>query len=395
MKVICPKCQFENQADSTRVVCARCATIIEVRVDQGSSSGAGFDANGKRQTARLPFASSSNNSGNISSGNFGNGNGNGNGNSGSLGNPGQNRDVYATRVGDDFDDVLDIPPRSSQNEYQNPPEATPVFEDVFSTNYDSSANYDYSGYDRKSNSSGGFQADGANQRVTQDYTAPAEPEFMGWPVLPENTLEDDEEFDPGPTSNRGSVIARVGLILVAFGVLSFLAYYFLWDYISDRKKPQVANNPPAAQQNNGAATGAAIPAASTDPNVPKPSPTQVVEQAPPPPAGKVVPIPLTPGASTAPVGPTAQSAISATPNKGNYTLQVGSYPDKALADERVNRLKTANVTAKVVQAEVPGRGLWYRVQVGAYPSKDDAGKYGNQLRSSGIVQDFIVVTIGK
>jgi len=51
MKVTCPKCQFENQADSSRVVCARCATIIEVRMDQG------FDSNGKRQTARLPFTS--------------------------------------------------------------------------------------------------------------------------------------------------------------------------------------------------------------------------------------------------------------------------------------------------------------------------------------------------
>jgi hypothetical protein len=35
MRVICPKCQFENQADSSRVVCARCATIIDVKPDAG------------------------------------------------------------------------------------------------------------------------------------------------------------------------------------------------------------------------------------------------------------------------------------------------------------------------------------------------------------------------
>ena len=37
MRVICPKCQFENQADSSRVVCARCATIIEAKPDAGMS----------------------------------------------------------------------------------------------------------------------------------------------------------------------------------------------------------------------------------------------------------------------------------------------------------------------------------------------------------------------
>src|SRR6476646_9592002 len=100
MKIICPKCQYENQADSTRVVCARCATIIEVKQDQGL----GLDSNGKRQTARLPFV------GNV-------------GNSQPLPPPptsqtaNPNMDIYATRVGDEFDDVLDIP-RQTQTGYQ-------------------------------------------------------------------------------------------------------------------------------------------------------------------------------------------------------------------------------------------------------------------------------------
>src|SRR5262245_57404821 len=110
MKVTCPKCQFENQADSSRVVCARCATIIEVRMDQG------FDSNGKRQTARLPFASGDSSSGGQSLG-------------GQRYNQG---DVYATRIGDDFDDVLDVPIQP-QSGYQMVDETQPaaVFEDVY------------------------------------------------------------------------------------------------------------------------------------------------------------------------------------------------------------------------------------------------------------------------
>src|SRR5215510_1556859 len=129
MKVTCPKCQFENQADSSRVVCARCATIIEVRMDQG------FDSNGKRQTARLPFTS-----GGLSGGGQ------------SLGSQrfSQN-DVYATRIGDDFDDVLDVPIQS-QSGYQaaDEPPPVPVFEDVFTTgqNQDQPSPYDFAAYDK-------------------------------------------------------------------------------------------------------------------------------------------------------------------------------------------------------------------------------------------------------
>ena len=202
MKVICPKCQFENQADSTRVVCARCATIIEVRIDQGS----GVDVNGKRQTARLPFAANSS----------------GSGNSGPLNgqSAGQNRDVYATRIGDDFDDVLDIP-RPAQNDYGTRVDSSQAFEDVFSPTqaYDANANYDFPSYEKNPTAPvGGMQTDTSRQRVTQDYSAPAEPEFMGWPVLPENSIEDEESLG-GFASNKGSVFARVGLIVLAFGVL--------------------------------------------------------------------------------------------------------------------------------------------------------------------------------
>ncbi|MGH9845489.1 MAG: SPOR domain-containing protein [Blastocatellia bacterium] len=402
MKVICPKCQFENQADSTRVVCARCATIIEVRVDQGS----GFDSNGKRQTARLPFAANSN-SGNLNSGNFGRGN------SGPLGGGQQNRDAYATRIGDDFDDVLEIP-RPVQNEFSNTAEATPVFEDVFSTaNYDSASNYDFSAYEKKPTApTGPYPTDLGSQRVTQDYTAPAEPEFMGWPVLPENNLE-EEDAAAGYSNNRGGVFTRIALLVAAFGVLSFLAYYFLWDYVVKRQdkadqinasaieapgsQPQVgAVNPPPAEVKPN-------PVAQADP--PKTTVTPpIISKVDPPPnntkQGTTIDIPLVkPSDVTGPKGPSQSPkpapAVQETPNRGNLTVQAGSFPDKGQADERISRLKAAGVDARAVRADIPGRGTWYRVQIGGFPAREEATRYGNQLRSKGLVQDFIVVTIGK
>src|SRR5262249_27815456 len=154
MKVTCPKCQFENQADSSRVVCARCATIIEVRMDQG------FDSNGKRQTARLPFTS-----GGLSGGQ-------------SLGSQRFNQnDVYATRIGDDFDDVLDVPiqPQTGYQAVDDTP-PVPVFEDVFTAgqNQEPPSPYDFAAYDKPSAPLDAFAAPGARQREPQDYIEPAE-----------------------------------------------------------------------------------------------------------------------------------------------------------------------------------------------------------------------------
>lgn len=395
MKVICPKCQFENQADSTRVVCARCATIIEVRIDQGS----GVDAGGKRQTARLPFAANSS----------------GSGNSGPVnGQPsGQNRDVYATRIGDEFDDVLDIP-RPAQNEYAERADSSQVFEDVFSPTqaYDSTANYDFPSYEKPPTAPvGGFQTDTTRQRVTQDYTSPAEPEFMGWPVLPENSIEDEESLG-GFASNKGSVLVRVGLIVLAFGVLSFLAYYFLWDLLAKRKEVgSITTGATVAQNPNPVQSVPPVSVPNGESRVVTPSPVAEAPRtasAPPkseaPAAAKsgtevkIAPMQGNAGHSQTPKPAppaAAAAAVPTTPNRGNLTIQVGSFPDAAQANDRVNRLRGAGVDARVVRADLPGKGTWYRVQIGGFGSREEAQGYAGQLRSKGVVQDFIVVTVGK
>ncbi len=400
MKVICPKCQFENQADSSRVVCARCATIIEVRMDQGT----GYDANGKRQTARLPFTTNTPQSGNqpLGSQSFG-----------------QNRDTYATRVGDDFDDVLDIP-RPSQTSYPAE-EASPMFEDVFATpTYDSTSPYDFSAYEKTPTTPiENFQTGAARQRETQDYTEAPEPEFMGWPVLPENSM--DEEENAG--GSRGGLLARVGLIVAVFGVLCALAYYFLGDFIANRKKqetnlasgnaatqtgavtsssplaaPGTAVKPPdtgtAPTDNNAASQNSSI---SPPIITPKPQDSAPATGGKP---GKEVVIPPIPagrsGFSQTPKP--AQSAapnVPAAPNKGNLTVQVGSFNDQAQADERAASLKSKGVDARVVRADIAGKGTWYRVQVGGFASREEAMSYGSQIKSKGLAQDFIVTTIGK
>jgi cell division protein FtsN len=395
MKVICPKCQFENQADSSRVVCARCATIVEVKLDQGT----GFDSNGKRQTARLPFASNSPSS-----------------SSQQLGSQpfGQNKDVYATRIGDDFNDVLDVP--DAQANYSTTVEAVPMFEDVFTApSQDQTAVYDFASYE-KTTPIGSFATSATRQRETQDYTEPPDQEFMGWPVLPENTADEEEVAGSG----RGGLFTRVGLIVGVFGVLCFLAYYFLGDFIAKRRSQETNIASANAQNGNPQAnSGAPIQSSSpiagpnlapnTDTNqipVVTPKPADSTAQQNPRAKSDSKPVNIPPisnpdsvvgrsGRADSPKTAPPAAQIPSPPSRGNLTVQVGSFKDQGEANDRAARLKSAGIDARVVRADIPGNGVWYRVQVGGFVSREEAMSYGGQLRSKGVASDFIVTTISK
>lgn len=411
MKVTCPKCQFENQADSSRVVCARCATIIEVRMDQG------FDSNGKRQTARLPFASGDSSSGGQSFG----------------GRFNQN-DVYATRIGDDFDDVLDVPlqPQSSYQPVDDVPPA-PVFEDLYTAvqSQDQTSPYDFPTYDKPPTTPvDSFRAGTSRQRDTQGYVEQAEQDFVGWPVLPEGSEEEEDEAGSG----RGGLFLRIGLVVGLVGVLCFWAYYFLGDIIIERMakgdqssaqpvdasaeagalssptpNPQVS---PEAQQDNTPSSGGAESSGSaslqndkpksdqTDLNAPlsQPSPTvprnaRLREKG----AISVSPVPKSDGSGDPngfenPLKPPTPVPGGASTSRSKLTIQVGSFKDQGEADSIASSLNAAtNGEFHVVKAEIPGLGIWYRVQrVSGFASREAAMSYGNQLRARNLIPDFIV-----
>lgn len=390
MKVICPKCQFENQADSSRVVCARCATIIEIKPDQG----AGLEANGKRQTARLPFV------GNV-------------GNSQPLTTPpaAPNRDVYATRIGDDFDDVLDIPRQTQPN---NDPATK--FEDVFAMpNYETPApTYDLGQEKKPTAPIEGFPTGPTSrqQRSTQDYDEAPEPEFMGWPVLPENSDYEQDQAN-GLTANRGALLLRIAVLVLVFGLLSALAYYLLADKISKRQNS--FNDRVAENTQNGATTypPATVPSPEASPVAPKPTVTTPQTESPKPQdqsqavqsaSGQkdnpkpvdIVPMTGKTGHSSAPKPATQpETPVTNTPNQGNLTIQVASFNDQGQANERVSWFRSKGVEARSVKVDIPGKGTWHRVQIGGFKSREEASGYANQLKSKGILQDYIVTTIGK
>lgn len=71
-----------------------------------------------------------------------------------------------------------------------------------------------------------------------------------------------------------------------------------------------------------------------------------------------------------------------------FTVQVGSFRDRASADDQAKKIIGQGVSAQVVLVSVEGR-TWYRVQVGRFETRADAeAHYQKKLRPKG-VQGFV------
>lgn len=95
-------------------------------------------------------------------------------------------------------------------------------------------------------------------------------------------------------------------------------------------------------------------------------------------------------------------AVTAAPNAqeadeggGNFTAQVGSFSNVSKASERVSALRAAGFEARAVEAEVPGRGVWYRVQCGRFGTREEAARFGARLRDEGGAREVIIAEIRK
>jgi cell division septation protein DedD len=74
--------------------------------------------------------------------------------------------------------------------------------------------------------------------------------------------------------------------------------------------------------------------------------------------------------------------------KGQFTIQVGAFKDRASADAVMGRLKGKGFAAYVVAPPAPD-GL-FNVRVGSYAARPDAERVQNRLRDQEKFRPFIV-----
>jgi len=64
----------------------------------------------------------------------------------------------------------------------------------------------------------------------------------------------------------------------------------------------------------------------------------------------------------------------------SFTLQLSSTQTRADANRFAARLRQKGYTPTVVEAQVPGRGTWYRVRLGNFPSRETATRFLSDFR---------------
>ena len=128
-----------------------------------------------------------------------------------------------------------------------------------------------------------------------------------------------------------------------------------------------------------ASDGKAMDPKATDPKVPDPNVPAPPRAAAPVPPPRVVPAP-----ALAPV-PAPRAGSSGA--KGAWVVQVGSTQDRVEADRIAARFATRG--ARVVVAEVPGKGRWYRVRLGSFETRDAADRYLRDLERSTGAKGFV------
>jgi DedD protein len=87
--------------------------------------------------------------------------------------------------------------------------------------------------------------------------------------------------------------------------------------------------------------------------------------------------------------PKEPAAAKQAASKVRYTIQVGSYPEKAMAEEETKNMKKRGYAAFLVATDIPDKGKWYRVRVGSFATKQSAEKLAKELKNKEGIDGFI------
>jgi cell division septation protein DedD len=90
----------------------------------------------------------------------------------------------------------------------------------------------------------------------------------------------------------------------------------------------------------------------------------------------------------APAAPAAASKTTA-----RFALQIGSYPAETDAKTRLKELEEKGLKPFLREADVKGKGKWFRVYVGEFATKPSAEAAGEKYRSQNMIESFIVSKI--
>ena len=369
MKLVCPKCQFKGAIDASpasledQVFCARCAAIMEAIPSDGLGQAVLSSAPVESAFAQWT---------------------------------GQVAPTVSPNTISEAHDVLELPQYIDPDEPSSKPEV--VLEDASRTDLPASVPEEVSA------------AQAVHKHEEHAPTAPAlneidaTPESLphDWPLIHQDAAPLQRLPRSAPFAyHEYTMLMRVSPMVLLIGALVFLSVLFLCDWLiksgvqpdnlADVNVSRPAPNNQAVNQ-SGAIAAVTEPVAVQEPPVKQTASTtgnnNRKENVAPTQVENVTPAPAEKKAA---VSAPAKQPVSQ--GRGNFTLQVASYNDPVEAQERVARLQAAGIEARIVEAEIPRRGTWYRVQVGRFADRGEAARHGEQLRAQGAGAGFIVTQV--
>lgn len=86
----------------------------------------------------------------------------------------------------------------------------------------------------------------------------------------------------------------------------------------------------------------------------------------------------------------AGGKLTSAGSEGGWQVQVSSFKTDAEAQSFAEQLRARGHRAHVQQAEIPGRGTWYRVKIGPFATQNEAIKYKSAFVAKEKVPAFVV-----
>ena len=74
---------------------------------------------------------------------------------------------------------------------------------------------------------------------------------------------------------------------------------------------------------------------------------------------------------------------------GRFTINVGSYRERAWAERVMKELEGKGYEAFVAKAAIPKKGTWYRVSVGRFPSREEAQAFARVFKEKEGIDFFV------
>lgn len=290
-----------------------------------------------------------------------------------------------TPANDGLEDILLIPEEPVEASAE-PVVQAEVLEDVFGVEEDSPAS---SAGESLVVAGSGEPRAGVDEGVALRTSAatPAQEE----PAPVENLRAQAPTYDKYAVGMRILRVSPVWLLLSTFG---FLSVIMLFGWMSQPAAKVEASALDAAVKNEASSR----PLASARADAPEAAPAEAEAPAPAPtakeePRQQAAQEPQQPAQESR--AQEAAPPAETTAARGNFTIQVGSYPDVSQANERVSALRASGFEARAAAVELPKRGTWYRVQAGRFLTREEAARFGAQLRAKGAAENVFVAEVEK